>query len=368
MVQSKSRKGGFTLIELLVVVSIIGLLIGILLPALSRAKKQAQQVKDSSQVREIHRGLVSFAQNNRDRYPTPAQYDKLNYTEPGGTPGTPANAAQLGQIQIQKNRTGAIMSIMIYTGTVTTEQCISPAEAEGQIRKDPDFRFGDINEAPDRTQALWDPGFVGSGAKNGDKFVANMGTDTSNPPDNPISGTVLVCNNSYAWQPHYGVRQGSAYWSTTYAANDPVMGNRGPLYAPTQQQQGNNNPFPLQPGPEGTTSTTLLIHGGKKTWEGNFVYNDGHVQSENSAAPANVRMSYQPGGTGPEQFIQDNLFYDELWEGNGSLTNAHSSRSNFFFRQWPQGFDLQSNTAVVPTDKATWDGRTGGGVGQWLSS
>ena len=71
----KNRKG-FTLIELLVVIAIIALLIGILLPALGKARAAARQIKCSTQVRGIHQGMVLFAQNNGDRYPLPSSYDK----------------------------------------------------------------------------------------------------------------------------------------------------------------------------------------------------------------------------------------------------------------------------------------------------
>ncbi|MFK7788356.1 MAG: type II secretion system protein [Phycisphaeraceae bacterium] len=64
----RSRKSGFTLIELLVVISIIALLIAILLPALGAARRTARRMQNSTQLRGIHQGLVTFANSNKNNF------------------------------------------------------------------------------------------------------------------------------------------------------------------------------------------------------------------------------------------------------------------------------------------------------------
>jgi len=307
------RRKGFTLIELLVVIAIIALLIGILLPALGKARASARQLKDSTQIRGVHQGMVLWAQNNNDKYPFPSDIDKGNQTMALASP---------------KDKPAHMMSVLVFNGFFSPELCVSPAESNAAIKIYDAYQYTEPQGAVgDKKLALWDPAF---------KAVAQ---DVQVGTVQNLSG-----NFSYATMPPIGNRK--AKWSNTFQATEAIIGNRGPAYAggggptvPWTLVAAVNNPGggTVQIG---IGSNTLLIHGGRTTWEGNIAYNDNHVNFETRPDPETNPYTFTQLPAGQRtQF--DNIFANE---NDGTRANdpqtlaaTAANNGNNFLRMWAGG-------------------------------
>ncbi|MCK4871696.1 MAG: hypothetical protein KAS72_03120 [Phycisphaerales bacterium] len=279
------RTRGLALIEVIVIMAMVCLLVVLLLPLLNtpwrpRAPGDAAlHTRDAAQVREIHKGLIMWAQQNSDAYPLPSEIDAASDT------------ITVDGDASRKNASGSIYSILVYNGLVMPDVLISPLEPSDEIVKKDDYEYYDPSAAVNPSRARWDPAFRGT-------------------PRDIRDGQTGPGNVSYAHLALAGPRR-MAEWRATLNSDYPVLANRGPeeLNGTWDSTTHAITGTALAPGMTGTSSITLRMHGFADSWEGNVAYNDNHVIFETTTH----RPDFVYQATSGEQTLQicDGFFLDE---------------------------------------------------------
>jgi prepilin-type N-terminal cleavage/methylation domain-containing protein/prepilin-type processing-associated H-X9-DG protein len=119
-----AAKAGFTLVELLVVIGVIAVLIGMLLPALNRARESAKTLQCAANLRQVGAITRFFSQDNQNRFPGGAQ------SSPGGSVSWEAILNRQVLKKPNFNPTGTFISIRSPTtlGTLTCPTFVSSTQ------------------------------------------------------------------------------------------------------------------------------------------------------------------------------------------------------------------------------------------------
>ena len=217
----KQQKKAFTLIELLVVIAIIAILAAMLLPALAAAKKKAQKINCTNNLKQVGLAFRIWEGDNNDKYPQAVTYSAGGANEyvahangAGMTAAAPLNPGMVFLVMSNELSTPKILYCpsdalhtagsgyatnfsyqdLLYTATPAAG---AKAAAPGGAAKISYFVNGDALEANPQDVMIGDFN-IGNGAATANNAAATLAFNQTTAGAQP-SKTAGVQLSSAAW-------------------------------------------------------------------------------------------------------------------------------------------------------------------------
>ncbi|MEE3001574.1 MAG: prepilin-type N-terminal cleavage/methylation domain-containing protein [Planctomycetota bacterium] len=313
-------KRGFTLVELMVVVSIIALLMGLLLPALSSAMATARAKKDSANLRGLGQGYGAYANDYNGAWCIPGELNRAPVFVEGL-----GNVCMIGRGEAQPtyNTTGYLGSAMIAQNYHTTEIHVSPCEnnkdigVKGEIAENGNIVAYNHSQWDPSNCSYWDPGF------RADMRNLNDGKSHTSYANQSLMGDRLIA------------------WNDTASSTDIVHCLRG-----TEEGAVNDD---IEEG-QFTRSPVLDFMGPSGAFHANALWGDFSITNIQNFYPAN--SIYEERISGYENGMKkDNIFSAEFVgapDANGNPSNLLSG-DNYLTYSYLVG------TPDFPMMLASWD-------------